>query len=77
MGNCGIYKHGLWHISYAIKLWFNIANEGFVKGLTKSCWNMERSCEIDYGTVGFDFMSSGGQGGTLIDFGKTWEKSLI
>ena len=58
--NYGIYILGLWHISYAIKLWFNIANEGFVKGLTKSCWTMEKCYELDYGTVGLDFMVRGG-----------------
>ena len=65
LGNYGIYKLGLWHISYAIKLWFNNANEGFVKGLTKSWWTMEKSRELDYGTMGLDFVSSGGQVGAF------------
>ena len=58
--NYGIYILGLRHISHAIKLWFNISNQGFVKGLIKSWWIMEKCHEIEYGIVGLDFVDSGG-----------------
>ena len=32
--------------------------------------------ELDYSSVGFDFVGSGGQGGALIALGKTWAISL-
>ena len=33
--------------------------------------------ELDYGTMGLDFVGSGGQGGVFIAHGKMWEKRLI
>ena len=63
--NYGIYINLLWHISYAIKIWLNVVMEGFVMGLILGWWPMQNHSELDYGTMGLDFMGSGGQGGTL------------
>ena len=46
-------------------------------GLTLGWWTMQNRSELDYGTVGLDFVGSEGQGGALIAPRKTWEKSLI
>ena len=45
-------------------------------GLTLGWWTMINYCELDYSYVGFYFIDSGGQGGTLIAFGEVWERSL-
>ena len=58
LGNYGIYIKDLWHISYAIKLWNNIENEGFDKGLILGWWTMRFHYGIDYGTVGLDFVNN-------------------
>ena len=46
-------------------------------GLMLGWWTMRNRSDLDYGTMGLDFVGSGGHGGTLISLGKTWEKSLI
>ena len=74
--NYGVYINHLWHISFSIKLWLNVVMEGFVMGLTLGWWTMQNRSELDYGTVGLDFVGSGGQGGALISPRKTWERSL-
>ena len=65
------------HISYDIKLCINVAMEGFDKGLSPRWWTIRNHCGLNYGTVGLDFVSSGGQGGTLNAARKPWEMSLI
>ena len=44
--------------------------EGLVMGLMLGWWTMQNCSDLDYGTVGFDFICSGGHGGTLISLGK-------
>ena len=61
-----VYENHLWHISYAIKLWLNVVMEGIYKGLMIVWWTKEKSCEVDYGTVGLDFVGSGREGVTFI-----------
>ena len=63
---------GLWHISYAIQLWSNVIFDGFVRVLMLWWWIMEIHREIDYSSMGLDFVGSGGQGGTLIGPQKMW-----
>ena len=75
--NYGVYINHLWNISFSIKLWLNVVMEGFVMGLMIGWWTMQNRSELDCGTVGLDFLGSGGQGGTLIASRKMWEKSLI
>ena len=74
--NYAVYENHLWHISYAIKLWLSVVMEGFVMGLTLGWWTMQNCSDLDYGTVGFDFVGSGEEGGSLISPEKTWERSL-
>ena len=65
------------HISYDIKLCINVTMEGFDKGLSPRWWTIRNHCGLNYGTVGLDFVNSGGQGGTFNAAGKPWETSLI
>ena len=69
--NYGVYENHLWHISYAINLWLNVAMEGFVMGLMLGWYTMQFHSECR------DLVRSGGQGGALIAPRKMWEKSLI
>ena len=39
-------------------------------------WTMENRHDIDYNSVGFVFVGSGGQGGTLNSYGEAWERNL-
>ena len=64
--NYGICINYLWYILYAIKLWLNVAMEGFGKVLSLGWWTIRNSCGLNYGTVGFDFVSSGGQVGAFM-----------
>ena len=45
-------------------------------GLTIGWWTMQNRSELDCGTVGLDFVGSGGQGGALIAPQKMWARSL-
>ena len=74
--NYGVYVIGLGNIPYAIQLWFYIVMEGFVMGLTMGWLTKKIHRELDYSSVGLDFVGSGGQGGALIDPRKTWSRSL-
>ena len=65
-----------WNISYAIKIWLNVVLDNFIMVLTLGWWTMQHRCELDYSSVGFDFVGSGGQGGTLISPRKPWERCL-
>ena len=76
LGNYRVDIIGLWNILYAIQLWFNVAFEGFSMVLTMGWWTMENRREIDYSSVGFVFMGSGGQGVTLNSYGEAWERNL-
>ena len=66
LGDYGICIKYLWHISYAIKLWYNNGKEGFDKGLVLGWWTMRFHCELEYGDVGMNFVNSGDQGGTFM-----------
>ena len=59
LGDYGICIKDLWHISYAIKLWYNNGNEGFDKGLVLGWWQMQFHSGFDYGDVGMNFVNSG------------------
>ena len=77
LGDYGICIKYLWHISYAIKLWYNNAKEGFVKGLVLGWWTMCFRCGIDCGYVGMNLVNSGDQGGAFMAPWKVWEMNPI
>ena len=62
LGDYGICIKDLWHISYAIKLWYNNAKEGFDKGLVL----MQNHYGVDYRDVGMNFVNSGYQVGAFM-----------
>ena len=75
--NYGICINYLWNISNGIKPWFNVAMDILVMGSILRWWTIQNHCGLNYGTVGLDFVSSGGQGGTFNVGGKASELSLI
>ena len=73
-GNTMVYvTNPSWHISYAMKLWLNYANEGFNGGLMKN----HKRWGLDYMDVGKNHVNGGRQGGRFMtpwDGGKTIPK---
>ena len=74
--NYGTCINYLWHISYAIKLWLNVVMEGLARVFILGWWTIRIYNELDYGTMGMDFVGSGGHGGDLITPGKMGPKRL-
>ena len=58
--NYGICINYLWHISYAIKICLNVAMEGLSMVFMLGWWTIQNYNEINYGTMGMDFVGSGG-----------------